>query len=203
MARIIEVKNYIDPFYTYINKLMPVKKELVVPLMPFLEIKLFERKMMILQEGEVDAYLNLVMKGMVRKYLQFKNGRQVTMQLATEGHFIQSEISYNIRKPSEVAMDAVESSILIRMSHKKMDEMFELYPWTEELGRHMTTEMAIRKDDRYYNLLKKTPRERFLDYLATHPHMLQRVPQKVLASYLNIKPETFSRLKHFTRKKTG
>lgn len=40
---------------------------------------------------------------------------------------------------------------------------------------------------------------RFLDYMYTHPDMLQRVPQKYIASYLNIKPETFSRLKHLVR----
>jgi len=37
--------------------------------------------------------------------------------------------------------------------------------------------------------------------MQNHPDMLQRVPQKYLASYLNIKPETFSRLKHLLRPK--
>ena len=46
-------------------------------------------------------------------------------------------------------------------------------------------------------------RERFMHYMEHHPHMLQRVSQKYLASYLNIKPETFSRLKHLTRKPGG
>ncbi|RYZ45663.1 MAG: TonB-dependent receptor, partial [Sphingobacteriales bacterium] len=51
----------------------------------------------------------------------------------------------------------------------------------------------------YFNQVGKTTREKFLEYVNNHPHMLQRVPQKILASYLNIKPETFSRLKHLIR----
>jgi hypothetical protein len=35
--------------------------------------------------------------------------------------------------------------------------------------------------------------------MESHPDMLQRVPQKYIASYLNIKPETFSRLKHLIK----
>lgn len=65
----------------------------------------------------------------------------------------------------------------------------------------MVTQMFMKKDIRYYEQLQMTTRERFLAYVTNHPHMLQRVPQKILASYLNIKPETFSRLKHLLRKK--
>ncbi len=199
MARMLDVRNYIEPFYQYIDRMVEVKKEHVHQVIPFLDIKLFEKKAIILQQGEIDNYLNLVMKGMVRKYIPLKNNRQVTLQLATEGHFIQSDISFNVRSPSEVVMEAVESSIVIRMHYNKMNELFQKYPWSEEMARMLATQMAIKKDHRHYNLLKKAPRDRFLDYLAKNPHMLQRTPQKILASYLNIKPETFSRLKHLIR----
>jgi hypothetical protein len=48
-------------------------------------------------------------------------------------------------------------------------------------------------------MIKMTPRERFLNFIMKNPELLQRVPQKYLASYLNIKPETFSRFKHLLR----
>jgi hypothetical protein len=43
--------------------------------------------------------------------------------------------------------------------------------------------------------------ERFIHFIKENPDLLQRVPQKYLASYLNIKPETFSRLKHLLKRK--
>jgi len=73
----------------------------------------------------------------------------------------------------------------------------------ESLGRAMITQMFIKKDLRYFNQMRKSTRQIFLDYVNNHPHMLQRVPQKILASYLNIKPETFSRLKHLIRAQKG
>jgi hypothetical protein len=74
-------------------------------------------------------------------------------------------------------------------------------PGAEELARSIITQMFIKKDNRYMEQLNITTRERFLQYMNNHPHMLQRVPQKILASYLNIKPETFSRLKHLVKNK--
>ena len=70
----------------------------------------------------------------------------------------------------------------------------------EKDGRLLISDLFIKKDNRYYHQLIKNTRERFLDYVRTHPQMLQRVPQKYIASYLNIKPETFSRLKHLVRR---
>jgi hypothetical protein len=49
------------------------------------------------------------------------------------------------------------------------------------------------------SLLKLTPRERFLAFVQQNPQLMQRAPQKFLASLLNIQPETFSRFKHLVR----
>jgi hypothetical protein len=77
-----------------------------------------------------------------------------------------------------------------------MKEAMDKIPEAEALGRVIIMQMFIKKDARYFDQLNISTRDRFIEYMNTHPHMLQRVPQKVLASYLNIKPETFSRLKH-------
>ncbi len=66
----------------------------------------------------------------------------------------------------------------------------------EHLGRIVVTHTMVIKDRWQMQLVKLTPRERFIDFVTKNPELLQRVPQKYLASYLNIKPETFSRFKH-------
>jgi hypothetical protein len=76
-----------------------------------------------------------------------------------------------------------------------MEEALNKFPKGERLGRMILQGMFIKKDENRYNRLLKSTRERFSEYMQHHPHMLQRVPQKYLASYLQIKPETFSRLK--------
>jgi CRP-like cAMP-binding protein len=169
-------------------------------IVPYFEIRKFDKKTKVLRIGETDSYFNIIMKGLARKYL-LVNKKEVTIQLSTEGHMIHSEISFNLQKPSDCIIEALEPVTFFSISYANVRMIYERFPKTEKLGRIIITEMFIKKDQRDFKQLNTTTRERFLDYIQNHPDMLQRVPQKYLASYLNIKPETFSRLKHLLRPK--
>jgi CRP-like cAMP-binding protein len=199
--RKLDIKSYLDHVFAYLQRFMELSRQEFDQLSPFLELRVFDKKALLVQTGQVDDYLNIVMKGMVRKYILTKKGSEATLQLATEGHIIQSEISYHTRRPSDVILETLEPTVLISIHFDNMQQALQTVPGVERLGRAMITQMFIKKDMRYYDQLQMTTRERFLAYVTNHPHMLQRVPQKILASYLNIKPETFSRLKHLLRKK--
>ncbi|MCX8019317.1 MAG: hypothetical protein N2747_02345 [Chitinophagaceae bacterium] len=69
----------------------------------------------------------------------------------------------------------------------------------EWLGRIIITPTMVLKNRWQMQMIKLSPRERFVQALSKHPELLQRVPQKYLASYLNINPETFSRFKHLMK----
>ena len=185
----------------HLQRFSPISRESIEKLIPYLEIRRFEKKKKLVNLGELEDYLNVVIKGLVRKYVPSLIRGEVTLQLATEGHFIQSEISFHHRVPSEVIVQTLEPTVLVSIRHDRLQEAFEIMPEFEILGRAVIMDMFIKKDARYFDQLKTPTRDRFLEYINTHPEMLQRVPQKVLASYLNIKPETFSRLKHLLLQK--
>lgn len=196
-----DINNYLDFLFLYLHqRFSQISREDFEMLKPFFELRRYSKKTIVLEEGEVENYLSIVVEGLVRKYVKATKS-EVTIQLATEGHIIQSEISFHERSPSKVILETIEPSILISMSYDHVQLALEKIPHAEALGRSIITQMFVKKDIRYLTQLKKTTREKFLDYVNNHPHMLQRVPQKILASYLNIKPETFSRLKHLIRKK--
>lgn len=196
----------IDPVYLeyaqkYLGRFMPITREELIDLLQYCEIRKFDKRVVFVREGEIDNYLNLVVKGLVRKYLPVKKSECI-LQLATEGHVVQSEISYLTKTSSMVILETLEPTILVSLTHDKMEEALDKFPKGERLGRLILAGMFIKKDENRYNRLLKTTRERFFEYMEHHPHMLQRVPQKYLASYLQIKPETFSRLKAlFAQKK--
>ena len=184
----------------YLGRFMPITREELIELLQYCEIRKFDKRTIIVHVGEVDNYLNLVVKGLIRKYLPVRKD-EVILQLATEGHVVQSEISYLTRSPSVVVVETLEPTILVSLTYDKMEEALDKFPKGERLGRMIISGMYIKKDENRYNRLSKSTRQRFFDYIDHHPHMLQRVPQKYLASYLQIKPETFSRLKALLAKR--
>jgi CRP-like cAMP-binding protein len=185
-----------EKLLVHLQRFSTISREGAEQLLPYLEIRRFEKKKKLVNQGEMEDYLNVVIKGLVRKYVPSSIRGEVTLQLATEGHIIQSEISFHHRVPSEVVIQTLEPTVLVSIHYDRMQEALDKVPEAEALGRAIIMQMFIKKDARYFDQLKTSTRDRFLDYMNNHPHMLQRVPQKVLASYLNIKPETFSRLKH-------
>jgi len=193
-------KHYLDTVYAYFKKFIDMTPQEFNMIAPYFEIRKFDKKTKVLKAGEIDAYFNIIMKGLARKYL-LVNKKEITIQLSTEGHMIHSEISFNLQKPSDCIIEAIEPVTFLSMSYDNIQMIYEKFPATEKLGRLIISDMFIKKDQRDFKQLNTSTRERFLDYVKNHPDMLQRIPQKYLASYLNIKPETFSRLKHLLRPK--
>lgn len=191
-------KKYLEYLYRYFHRFMPLTDTEVLELISFCEFRSFDKKQTILHKGDTENYLSMVVEGLVVKSVPVKKSEAI-LQLATEGHVVSSELSFLTRTPSQVTIKTLEPSTLISISYDRMQEALEKYPPGEMLGRMILERMYIIKDERKFTWQAKDMRQRFLDYIEHHPHMLQRVPQKYLASYLNIKPETFSRLKHLTR----
>lgn len=183
-----------------LQRYFPVSHDQAVFMLARSEIRKFDKRTIVLEEGQMENYLNMVVSGLVRKYVR-RAKSDITLQLATEGHIIHSEISFLRRIPSPVVLETIEPTTLIALSFTNLEDMLENMPGGNRMGRQLLVAMLIKKDERHYKQLQLTTRERFLEYMNNHPHMLQRVPQKYLASYLNIKPETFSRLKHLVRLK--
>jgi CRP-like cAMP-binding protein len=190
-----------EQLLVHLKRFSSISREGMELLIPYLEIRRFDKKKKLINQGEMEDYLNVVIKGLARKYLPSSIKGEVTLQLATEGHIIQSEISFHRRIPSEVVIQALEPTVLVSIHYDRMQEALKVIPEAEALGRAIIMQMFIKKDARYFEQLKTSTRERFVEYMNNHPQMLQRVPQKILASYLSIKPETFSRLKHLLYQK--
>jgi CRP-like cAMP-binding protein len=191
-------KRALEDLHRYLSGFAALTKAEFNALLPYIEIREFEKRVQVTKEGEVEQYLNIVVRGLVRKYLPLR-GSEVITQLAMEGHMVQSELSFNYRTPSTAVIETIEATTLLSISYESLEELYSKWPKAERLGRLMISHLFIRKDKRYFDQLQKSVRERFLDYVQLHPQMVQRVPQKYIASYLNIKPETFSRLKHLVR----
>ena len=186
-------------FLNYLNKFVSISDdEFEQNLLPILKVRRFGKREMLIKSGEVENYFNFIIKGLVRKY--YKKGHQeINTQISTEGHIIMSQQSFLGRQPSEYYIETIEPSIIVSIKYENLEELYNKSKKMERLGRLVVTYMMAISDSWQMQLIKMTPRERFLNFVMKNPQLMQRVPQKYLASYLNIKPETFSRFKHLLR----
>lgn len=186
-------------FLDFLNKFIPLSQdeydELIVPCV----IKRnFGKKAVVTQSGEVENYINFIESGLARKYYR-KENEEINTQISYEGHIIHSQESFHGRTPSEYAIETIEPTEMTCITYECLEKIYASSEKMQRLGRLVITVTMVLKDKWQSQLVKLTPRERFINFVTRHPELMQRVPQKYLASYLNIKPETFSRFKHMVK----
>lgn len=189
----------LDLFLGFLNKFIPLSvDDFQTRIVPFIEVRTFRKKEVITQNGEVENYTNFIGSGLVRKFF-LKGGSEMTTQISREGQIIHSQESYYSRTPSFYCIEAVETSSLLSINHQNMEAIFSSAASMERMGRLIVTFVMVLNDRWQMSLLRLSPRERFLQFVTNNSELMQRVPQKYLASLLNIQPETFSRFKHLLK----
>jgi CRP-like cAMP-binding protein len=183
----------------YLQRFVPVTEhEFKSYILPSVVTRKFGKKQIVTNEGEVENYYNFIASGLARKYYK-KNKEEINTQISCEGQVIHAHESFHSRAPSEYIVETIEPCTFLSLTYDDQENTYLKYPKLERLGRLAITSLFVIKDRWQMKMIKLTPRERFLNFVTKNPELMQRVPQKFLASYLNIKPETFSRFKHLLR----
>jgi CRP-like cAMP-binding protein len=186
----------------YIGRFLTLSPEEWNTLAETFEVRTCDKKVKLLEIGEVENYIHFVVKGLARKYF-YKEGEEIITQLAKEGELINSSVSFLSSQESIYVVETIEPTTFISISKAQIEAFYKMDQRWEQLGRLIITELFLDKERWELERICFSTRERFVRFVSGNYDLFQRVPQKYLASYLNIKPETFSRLKHLLQKKTS
>lgn len=167
---------------------------------PFIWLRRFEAKEVVSGIGVVEDYFNFLLRGLARTYY-LKDGNEIVIQIATPGHIIHAQESFHSRRPSTYCVETIVPCLFASITYADLEAIYASDSKMQHLGRLIITYTMLLKEKMQLQVTTLSPRERFLHFMERHPNLLQQVPQKYVASYLNIKPETFSRFKHLLRTK--
>lgn len=145
------------------------------------------------QAGEVEHYLYFVVEGIQRGY-HLRNGKEVTIAFSYAPGFSGIPESFLTGKPAQYYLQVLSKSTFLRIPRERLEVLFEQHPVLEKWGRLIAEQVLVGVLERQFELMAYSAEERFQVFMRRSSHLLQRVAQKHLASYLNMQPETFSRL---------
>ena len=107
-----------------------------------------------------------------------------------------SVISFITGEPSCYVLETIEPVTAYCLSKKDLEDLFLTDKKWEKFGRKIITAFFLQLEYQILDNIRYSTKERFINFMKHNPELVLRVPQKYLASYLEIQPETFSRLKH-------
>ena len=181
-------------FKAFIEKLVtPTHEEWMFFESLFVERKLDKNKIY-LDEGDVCGKIGFVINGSFRMYYRVE-GEEICKDFQFENQFIGSLASLLTGEPSAFTVEAMEKAEIFEISKSKLHQAYDQYKVWERFGRKYAELLFIYKEKRETSFLLDSPLVRYQKLQQQHPDHIQRIPQKYLASYLGIKPETLSRIR--------
>ena len=182
-----------EPFYEFIQQLLPGFKIDLTIVEPLLELRKVKKGEFLFQEGDICEFLGFTIKGCLRTFF-LKDGKEFTLFFHPEQQPLGDYESFRFSKPACFSCQAIEESEVLIFNHQAM-QYFEEATGGQKLLRLHAESLAFMLRDKLLSLFRDTPEQRYLHFLKTEPKLLQRIPQYYLASYLGIEPESLSRLK--------
>ena len=148
----------------------------------------------LLKEGEVCTCMRYVEKGMIRQFY-IKYEKELTEHLSYEGGMVICLESYLKTEPTRLMIEALEPTIFWEIDKKRIDalalERADIGVWYRKVFETSLIESQVKAD-----ILRFEPaHERYARLLKRHPEILRRVPLIYIASFLQMTPETLSRVR--------
>ncbi|MDP2042079.1 MAG: Crp/Fnr family transcriptional regulator [Algoriphagus sp.] len=161
----------------------------------FFVLKKVKRNELLLREGEVCTFNLFVLSGLLRMYHIGPEGQEFTRYFAFENKFGTSLTSLIESKPSIENIQAVEKSEVLKISKVDFFNLVETVPAVNLVYRNMLEQAYITSQKRIYDFQGKSALERLKWLLSHQPGILNRIPSRLVASYLGITSYTLSRIK--------
>ncbi len=159
------------------------------------EVRTVENQEHLLLPGDRVYELLFVCRGLLRFYYLADDGAESNKAFIAEDMFAGPLAASRLDLPVLYGVQALEPTTLLAARYADFAALFESHPVFDRLGRKLAEWLLIRKEVRQRSLLQQNATERYLDFIAHHPRLAQRVPQYHIASYLGITDVSLSRLR--------
>ena len=166
---------------------LDVMEDLLVPMK-------FRKGEQILKEGEICRNIYYVHQGLIRQYYH-KNGKELTEHLGVEGTIFMCIESLFKEEPTQLRVEALEHSIIYALPKVKL-EMVALHNVNIQILYRKILEESLILSQVHADLVRfESAQDRYKKMCKLNPEVIKRTPLIHVASYLQMSPETLSRVR--------
>lgn len=176
------------------NSIYPLNQEDTMLLAERLEPLKVAKGEIFINEGDIANHIYYIEKGLVRQFY-FKNNRDLTEHISYEGKVIICLESYLRHEPSKLMAEALEPTIFWRITNEDINA---ISAQSREVGifyRKIFEKSLLSSQRKADNLRFEVAHDRYKRLMEEHPEIIKRAPLIHIASFLQMTPETLSRVR--------
>lgn len=153
----------------------------------------FDRKQLIIEEGQRDSHVYFIEQGATRSYVM-RGERCVILGFAFEGDQASLSPDPN-RQTAHYHIETIEPTSVIRFRREELEELYAHHAELADWARRMAEERLRDHEEYFADFAWRDKSEQYKAILSEYPQLLQRIPLKDLASYLYVSPQSLSRIR--------
>ncbi|VAY87385.1 cAMP-binding proteins - catabolite gene activator and regulatory subunit of cAMP-dependent protein kinases [hydrothermal vent metagenome] len=167
-----------------------------------LKIVLYKKDDIIHNIGDICTQLMFINSGLARAYILDENGKDSTWAIYFNDKnsrmvnlFVVDYASFINQTKSKLAIDAIEDCEVVMINFKDVEFLYNNTKKGDRFGRLINQEVYTYLHNFIIQRQTKSAKDRFEEFVNTTPHLLKKVPQYHIATFLGITPQHLSRLK--------
>lgn len=190
------METYFDQFKEYLSKFGYIQPDLN-KLVSVCEILKFNKGKIIFKSGVNQNHIFFICKGLVRKFVITEHGEMKTVNFRMENMITTGYSNYTEDFKPKISVECLEDCVMIGIPLTVMQYKIETYYLGYNLCRYLAEYHLLELLYFIKNIDTKSLLERYNLLENQFPDIHQRVPQKMIASYLGTSPVHLSRIKNF------
>ncbi len=177
-------------FSTMTHEEIDILENLLIPMK-------FKKGADILSQGQVAEYIYYLHTGLIRQYY-YKNGKEMTSNLAVDGSIFMSIESLFRETPSSEVIEALETCYIFAIPKRRLENV-ALHNQNIQILYRKILEEALIECQIHEDLVRfETAQDRYRRICKQMPKVVLRAPLVFIASFLEMTPETLSRVRSST-----
>lgn len=162
--------------------------------------KAFYRKLKrnetLLEEGQICHQKTFIIKGLVRTFALSEDGNEHILQFSPEDTWTLDAESYDQQMPSRYFISAIESSEVLCWEKEDFNKLLLEIPELRKLSEQLISRTVHASRQRILTSISASPEQKYGDFITQNPNLLNRLPLRMIASYLGISLKTLNRVRH-------
>jgi CRP-like cAMP-binding protein len=183
-----------DKLKKYCSQIVPFSDAELALIDRYFEKKVLKKKEFLLQDNRVCNFIAFIESGVIRHF-HIKDGVEKTCDISFDNSWVTDFQSFTFETLGKMNLQAMEETTVFIIRKQDLYKLYRECNKYETFGRLMAERVAQKATEIAMSLSSDKPEERFQNLIKNQPDLFQRVPQKYIANFLGISPESLSRIR--------
>lgn len=183
-----------DEIIKHIGQLLPLQEDDLRTFISKFKPVSLEKGEYFIREGQISRKIGFIVSGsMLCSYN--RSGEEIIDEFSLDKEFITDYNSFLTNSPAEKDVKCLENTELLVIGYDDLQDLYSQNQAFERVGRLMAEALFMNWHQKAKSLMLDDAEARYIKLISKRPNLPQRIPQYLIASYLNVKPETLSRIR--------